>query len=242
MIVPDGLFLSVNPKLRRFDRRLCKQLNVGTDVRYWCYDQAQDEPCCIETVLGLFHKHIQQHSQPVHLLGHGLSGGLALIYARMHPYSVKSLTLLSVGVNPSVDWHAHYYAMRKILPCGRDVILAQMVRMLFGPQSMNQVIYLVKLLAKVLDTELTLHSLSHYHRFSPGGINPPLLVCNGAWDAVVDQNSHRGWQQWLKTEDQLWTCPEGRYFFHYDFPELCSQKILSFWQNAVPRLAKTTCV
>ena len=228
---PDALWLCVNPKLRKMDQRLYQQLNRQTNVRFWNYHQAADQPCCVEAALALLHRYIRKQSKQMHLIGHGLSGVLGLLYARMYPHYFKSLTLLSVGVNPAVGWSAHYYTMRNLLPCSREMTLAQVVRMLFGPLSSEQTKRWVKLLADILDHELTHHSLVQHNGFAPGGIAIPLLVCNGAHDAVVDPNAHEQWQEWLKPGDRLWSCPQGRYFFHHDYPQRSSEEIFSFWEQ-----------
>lgn len=228
---PEGLWLCVNPHLQCFDQSLCNQLNLQKNVSNWPYEQSLDDPCCIETALMSLHQHIQQYPQPLHLLGHGLSGAVGLLYTRMYPEKVKSLTLLSVGVNPSVGWHAHYYALRKFLPCSREIILLQMANMLLGPQCVIKAASLANLLKQVLDTELAPHSLAEYGGFSPGGVKPPLLVCHGDYDAIVDSRAHHEWHKYLKPGDRLWSCPQGRHFFHYDYPEYCSQAILDFWKQ-----------
>jgi pimeloyl-ACP methyl ester carboxylesterase len=227
----NALWLCLNPSLRPFDQRLCCQLNRQTEVQCWEYHQTPDEPCCIETALGLLHQYLRSQSEPMHLLGHGLSGALGLLYARLHPDRVASLTLLSVGANPAVGWHAHYYALRQLLPCDRNAILLQMARMLFGPQGPRKTQAQAKQLAQVLDTELTPHAIGRHDQFSPGGITPPLLVCRGNHDTVVDPNNQAQWQPWLKPGDRLWSCPEGRHFFHHDQPQRVSQTILDFWQS-----------
>ena len=196
------------------------------------YQQSVDKPCCIETALAALRNHIQQQARPVHLLGHGLSGALGLLYARLFPQHIRSLTLLSVGTNPAVGWHAHYYALRKFLPCSREMILVQMANMLLGYPEVAKATSLATLLERVLDTELAPHSLANHSGFSPGGIEPPLLVCHGDHDAIVDPNACRQWQQWFKPGDRLWACPQGRHFFHYEHPECCSQVILDFWRQS----------
>jgi len=228
---PDSLWLSLNPQLRRFDQRLCNQLNRQADVQCWNYQQTADEPCCIDTALALLHEYMQLQPQPIHLIGHSLSGALGLLYTRIHPHRVKSLTLLSVGANPAVSWHSHYYVTRKLLPCDRNIILGQMACMLFGFQHHSKITRLVKLLAQVLDTEFAPHSLVHHGGFASGGVEVPLLVCHGAHDIIIDPNAQGEWQKWLKPGDRLWSCPEGRHFFHHDYPQHCSQVILDFWQQ-----------
>ncbi|MGD1942181.1 MAG: alpha/beta fold hydrolase [Leptolyngbyaceae cyanobacterium] len=229
---PETLWLGVNPSLRHFDQRLCRLLSRQVDLQYWSYQQTQDEPCYLQTALDLLDDYLQPQPQPLHLIGHGLSGALGLLYARLQPARVKSLTLLSVGSNPAVGWDAHYYALRNRLPCDRQMILMQMANLLFGCRNPSQMAALAKLLEQILDRELTPHSLAAHHRFSPGGVDVPLLVCNGAHDVIVDPNAHSRWQPWLHPGDRLWTCPEGRHFFHYTHAPKTSPIILDFWQQA----------
>lgn len=229
------LWLCVNPHLKQFDWRLCQQLNHHTDVKFWSYHQTADESCSMQVALDLLHQYVQNQNQPIDLLGHGLSGTLGLLYARRYPQIIRSVTLLSVGANPSISWHAHYYNMRKLLPTSREAILYQMANMVFGAHETIQTIKLAKLLENVLDTELALHSLAHQTDLSSGGIERPLLICNGAQDAIVDPTIHAQWRPWLKPGDRLWSCPTGRHFFHHDYPILTSQIILEFWQH-IPSL------
>ena len=100
----NALWLSVSPQLQRFDQRLLQRLIKTTAVRQWNYRQTSDEPCCLETCLVLLHDYLKQQDQPMHLLGHGMSGIAGLLYARRHPERVASLTLLSVGANPTISW------------------------------------------------------------------------------------------------------------------------------------------
>ena len=229
--VPDGLWLCANPQLQHLDQRLLQRLNQQTDVRCWSYLQTADEPCDFETAVELLHDYLQPQPQPIHLIGHSLSGVVGLLYARQYPEQVKSLTLLSVGAKPASGWHAHYYALRQLLPCSRAAVLNQMVRLLFGPQSVAKATDMAKMLAQVLDTELAPHSLGHRNVVSQGGIEPPLLVCHGSHDVMMDANAKVLWKQWLKPGDRLWSCPEGRHFFHHEYPQRSSQIILEFWQR-----------
>lgn len=227
---PEALWLGTNPSLRPFDQRLCRLLNRQIDLEYWCYHQTADEPCCMSTVISLLDTYLQSQSQPLHLIGHGLSGTVGLLYSRLHPERVKSLTLLSVGANPAVGWQAHYYALRNRLPCDRYMILMQMANTLFGSQSRAKMTRLAQILEKVLDSELAPHSLAEHQGFAPGGVEVPLMVCHGAYDVIVDPNAHSRWQPWLNTGDRLWSCPEGRHFFHYTHAPQTSPVILDFWQ------------
>lgn len=235
----DALWLCVNPHFKQFDWSLCQQLQQHANVKFWSYHQTPDEPCSLQTALSLLEKYIQHQPYPIHLLGHGLSGTLGLMYARYNPQAIRSLTLLSVGSNPSIGWHAHYYKMRELLPCSREAILFQMAKMLFGPMDNDQTVKLASLLATILDTELAPHSLAHQNELPPGGVVSPLLVCHGEYDAIIDPHAHLQWQPYLKSSDRLWRCPQGRHFFHYDHPHRTSQIILGFWQqvSSIPSIS-----
>ncbi|MFE4106923.1 alpha/beta fold hydrolase [Almyronema epifaneia] len=229
--ISNVLWLTVSPSLKRFDQRLIGQLASQAEVRCWEYRQTEDEPCCVETAITLLHDYLKQCDRPMHLLGHGISGAIGLLYARYYPHRVQSLTLLAVGANPAVSWHAHYYALRQFLPCSRAIILGQMARLLFGPQSYVVAAALVKALAQELDCGFAPHSLAHHTAIAPGGIEPPLLVCQGTNDAIVDTHQQAQWQQWLKPGDRLWQCPDSKHFFHYDYPQRVAQEIYSYWQS-----------
>lgn len=234
-LIHDVLWLCANPRLRRFDQPLLEHLNRDAEVRCWEYAQTSDEPCCIEAALLSLHDYIQQQSNPVHLLGHSLSGVIGLLYARRYPSRIKSLTLLSVGANPAASWHAHYYALREQLLCNRNIVLTQMARLLFAPKSYTGTKSLSRRLVQVLDNELALHSLAHRNALSPGGIVPPLLICYGAEDMIVAPNAQVQWNQWIKPDDLVWKCPQGRHFFHYDYPQQSSRVIVNFLQQVAEK-------
>ncbi|MEM9116728.1 MAG: alpha/beta hydrolase [Cyanobacteria bacterium P01_F01_bin.56] len=237
--LPQALWLGINPSLKHFDQRLCRLLSRQVELHYWCYNQSLDEPCSIQSALTLLDDYLQSQSQPIHLIGHGLSGAVGLLYARLYAHRVKSLTLLSVGSHPAVSWHAHYYVLRNRLPCDRSMILMQMANMLFCCQSRSKLVGLAQLLEKVLDSELAPHSLVEHQPFSPGGVEVPLLVCRGAHDVIVDSSAHAHWQPFLKTGDRLWTCPEGRHFFQHTHVPQTSGVILDFWYQTASPLAET---
>lgn len=229
--MPDALWLVANPQLKRFDKRLCERLNQQASIQYWEYCQTADEPCCLDTAITLLHEYLQQQSQPLHLIGHGFSGVIGLLYTRQYPQHVRSLTLLSVGDKPAYGWHAYYYSLRQSLQCSRAGVLHKMAGLLFGPQPIPRAAGIAKVLARVLDSELAPHSLGHCSSVAPGGIAPPLLLCHGSYDVVLDASTQVLWRQWLKPSDRLWSCPNGRHFFHYEYPHRCSQIISDFWQQ-----------
>ncbi len=230
-LMPDALWLNVSPALRGFDRPLLKLLAQSYQVAEWQYSQSLDEPLCLDTAITLLHDYLKHGDRPVHLLGHGTSGLVGLLYARRFPHRVRSLTLLSVGVYPAVDWQAHYYAQLQLLQCPREFILTQMVYSLIGYQSRPIAREFVQRLKHDLDTSLSPHSLYHRLHVSPGGVDVPLLVCASDNDIVVDPHQREGWSCHFKEGDRLWSYPDGRYFFHYFHPHATRQAIVSFWQS-----------
>ncbi|HEY9646589.1 MAG TPA: alpha/beta hydrolase, partial [Chroococcidiopsis sp.] len=159
------------------------------------------------------------------------SGLLGLLYARHAPHRVKSLTLLSVGADPAVDWQAHYYTQAQLLPCSRDILLAQMVHTLWGWQSPPTRQALIKRLDRDLLTALSPHTLLRQASIPPEGAPVPLLVCAGGEDLVISPSLFDGWQPHLKPGDRQWLCPQGRYFFHQAHAEQTAQRIQAFWHS-----------
>ena len=177
------------------------------------------------------HDYLKSWERPLHLLGHGTGGLLSLLYARRHPERVRSLTLLSVGAYPTVDWQAHYYALLRLLPCSRECLLMQMVYLLMGHQSPSVAKQFKKVLDRDLSNSLSPHNLYQGVSLNPGGVSVPMLVCAGQDDLVIDPNLLQGWSTYLKPGDRLWQCPSGRYFFHYFQPELVRETIVNFWHS-----------
>lgn len=230
-ISPHVLWLSVSPSLKRFDRPLIRVLAQHTVLAHWEYLATPDEPCSLDLALEVLHNYLHGCDRPPHVVGHGLSGWLGLEYARRYPEQVASLTLLGVGVYPAVDWQAHYYAQRRLLPCSQWMLLTQMVRNLFGPAVRPIVKELVDALAQDLETSPSPHSLLYRHCVPPGGSPVPLLVCGSANDVVADPHQLQGWQPWLKPGDRLWMFPSGYHFFHYFFPHEVQWQVLRFWRS-----------
>ncbi|MEM9087531.1 MAG: alpha/beta hydrolase [Cyanobacteria bacterium P01_F01_bin.53] len=239
---PNLLWLSVSPHLKCFDRRLLARLVKTGSLRQWEYCQTVDEPCCVDLVVAALHEYVSDRAAvesragnahyKVHLLGHGVSGIVALLYARRYPERVASLTLLSVNATPAVNWQAHYYALRQLLPCSREIILAQMARNLFGNQPARFLKALSHLLKKDLDSNLTFHSLAHNTKLPAGGAEIPLLVCHGEQDSIVCSQAQTLWHNAMKSGDRLWQCPEGNHFFHFHHSELVAEVIAEHIGNA----------
>ncbi|MGC1305579.1 MAG: alpha/beta hydrolase [Phormidesmis sp.] len=252
---PHVLWLSVSPYLKCFDQRLLSQLAKTAPIRQWEYCQTVDEPCCIDAIVKALHEYLESritlektsgsNGLKVHLIGHGVSGVIGLLYARRYPQQVASLTLLSVAAQPAVNWQAHYYALRHLLPCSREMVLAQMARLLFGQQPVRLTKALSQLLAKDLDSNLTLHSLARNTKIPSGSPNIPLLVCNGEFDVITNAQDEKFWHDWtgtsaskrLRQRDipscRQWTCPTGNHFFHFQHAATVASVITDHWHNVI---------
>jgi pimeloyl-ACP methyl ester carboxylesterase len=228
---PDVLWINTNPSFQRFDRFLIRYLSHHVAIAVWEYLQNPDEPSSLDVASVLLHDYLKSCQQPLHLIGHGTGGLLGLLYTRQHPERVKSLTLLSVGVKPAIDWQAHYYSMRQLLPCDRAIVLAKMVQNMFGFQEKYSTQALVQLLEKDLDASPSPHSLYQQVAIPSGGVSVPLMVCGSKDDLIVDPNALRGWKVWMKEGDRIWECPNGHHFFHFYQPQLVGKQILKFWQS-----------
>ena len=231
-----ALWINANPSFKYFDGRIIRYLSKHTPIAYWEYGQKPDEASSLDIALTLLHDYLKSRPQ-LDIIGHGTGGQLGLLYARKYPQRVKSLTLLGVGSTPSIDWQAHYYQIRKLLPCSQEVILGRMVQMMFGYQSPNNVLDLVEILKQDLYTAPTTHSLYKLDRIKSGGVSMPMMVCGSDNDGIVDRHALQEWSDYLKDDDVLWTSPQGHHFFHYFFPEQTGRKIIKFWQNVDVRSA-----
>jgi pimeloyl-ACP methyl ester carboxylesterase len=246
VVAPDVLWLSVSPGFRRLDAKLLGLLARHLEIRHWAYCQTPDEPACLETALMLLHDYMQKQPHPVHLLGHGTSGMLGLLYARRYPHRVKSLTLLAVGVNPMLDWQSHYYQHLQTSFAqhrqgwgegDRTQVLQQMAHSLFGHQAKPLVKGWIRLLEQDLIHSPSPQSLLKRVSLCPGSVPMPLMVCGSRDDAIVDASQLEGWRPWLKPGDRLWQCAEGRHFFHAVHPQRVANQVLGFLDSRHQPLA-----
>lgn len=229
--LPDAVWVNANPSFRKFDQPLINRLSKKMAIAEWQYHQTVDEPASPAVAVKLLQDYLQQYTHPLHLIGHGTGGLVSLLYAHRYPKRIKSLTLLSVGAHPTVDWQAHYYVQLNLLLCSRETLLTQMVYSLFGRQSRSLTRRYQQVLERDLLSAASPHSLYQRVHHDPQKVSVPLLVCCAEHDPVIDPNLWRKWQPWLKDGDRLWQCPNGRYFFHYTYPEQVYHQIQAFWQS-----------
>lgn len=229
--IPDAVWVNVNPSLRPFNEPLLSILSKNLTIAEWQYCQTPDEPASLEIALVLLQDFFKKCHHPIHLLGHGTGGLVSLLYSYRYPERVKSLTLLSVGAYPAMDWQAHYYSLFNLLPCSREVILTQMVHNLFGHQSPSITEKYRKILDEDLYLSLSPHNLYRRLHLLPKKVIVPLLVCGGEFDMVMNPSSWLEWKHWLKEGDDLWQCPHGRYFFHHSYSQQVGDQIKNFWQT-----------
>ena len=225
------VWINANHSFKHFDRRIVRYLSKQLPIAYWEYIQNLDEASSMDIALSLLHDYLKSRSAPVDMIGHGTGGLLGLLYARKYPHRVKSLVLLGVGCYPAFDWQAHYYHLRKLLPCSQEIILGRMVQMMFGYQSSANTTNLVEVLKKDLSTAPTRHSLYQRDLIKSGGVSMPMMVCGSQNDRIVDFLALQKWKNHLKKEDLLWTIPLGHHFFHYFFAEQTGRQIIKFWKG-----------
>lgn len=227
-VAPDVLWLNTSPSLHYFAKPLLCYLSSKLTIAQWDYLQTPDEASSLNVAASLLHEYLESCTQPVHLIGHSTGGLLGLLYARCYPEKVKSLTLLSVGVDPAVDWQSHYYKHRQVMD--RQRIFNSMVYNLFGAQNERTLKHLEKLLKRDLDCSLSPHSLIETVSLPPGGVSVPLMICGGTDDIIIETDALRRWEKYLKPSDRIWLCPQGKHFFHFFQFQLLGAQMLNFWE------------
>ncbi|PSF37927.1 hypothetical protein C7H19_08095 [Aphanothece hegewaldii CCALA 016] len=237
MSLPDVVWLNTSTSLQCFAQPLLARLSHQVTLAQWNYQQDPDKGCSFDEAIFQLHQYISTLKQPVHLIGHSTAGLLGLFYTRRYPDNVKSLTLLAVGNNPAVDWQSHYYAHRPLM--NRQKLLNAMVYNLFGYQDKQTLQDLITILEQDLESSLSPNSLFRQMNVLPGGVSVPLMIYGGQNDLIVELEALQGWQPWLKAEDRLLTCSEGRHFFHFFQASQVGEQILKFWNNfSQPNLTK----
>lgn len=235
--LPDVLWLNTSPSLQCLAQPLLCYLSQQVTIARWDYCQSQDEPSSLDVAVLLLNDYLKSCNQPVHLIGHSTGGLLGLLYARRYPETVKSLTLLGVGVDAAVDWQAHYYDHRQFL--SREATLTAMAYNLFGYHNQHSIKKLVSILERDLDCSLSPNSLFQRASVPKGGVSVPLMVCGSFDDIIVKPEDLQGWRSHLKPSDCLWSCLEGSHFFHFFQPTIVGEQMLNFWKSL--RQANSLC-
>ncbi len=234
----DVVWVNVSPSLKRFDLPLQQYLNRYFRIARWEYIQDNfDESNCIETAIELlYHFFLKSELHQVHLIGHGISGVIALLFARQYPWRIRTLTLLAVSPQPAKTWHVHYYAQRNLsLDVSRQEILINIAGSLFGSHKIPHPLHsLLAALSKDLYTSPCMHSLFKIIDLPKGEVTVPLMICGSNTDTIVSKFNINNWKNYFKPKDILWLCPDGHHFFHYFYPELVGKEIKKFWQTNHP--------
>ncbi|NJL98651.1 MAG: alpha/beta hydrolase [Synechococcaceae cyanobacterium SM2_3_2] len=222
---------------------LSRALSRYSSIACWDYQQELDEPCCLDTAIILLHDYLKTRRDPVNLIGHGLGGILAQMYAQRYSERVKSLVLLSVSPQPALTWHTHYYVQRKLIPCSRSQLLMHTAKILAGrPLCRFQLKCLSQCLENDLDSSPNPHSLLNISILAECRLTVPTLVCLGGEDPVVDPSVRAIWLDHLRPEDRLWSDPNGSHFFHYFAYQSVAEQILAFWESMNLEKAVRVCV
>jgi pimeloyl-ACP methyl ester carboxylesterase len=230
---PQVVGICTSQPLRRFDLPLLRSLSRQYAVAQWEYCQEPDEPIDLNMAIDSLHNYLDTCDAPVHLVGHGIAGLLGWLYARQYPEQVRSLTLVSVGVNLSTSWHSHYYEQRQLMSCNRDTMLMRTAFYLFGYRDKDMLQWLAELLKQDLDNSLIPHSLYAQTYTAPTPIAVPLLVCGALDDYVIagGEHAYQKWRLHLKENDRLWLSEQGKHFLHYSQWQSVSNQIRAFWNS-----------
>ena len=223
------LWIDLQPSLYCLFKRTAQTLGQHFEVKRWSFEHDLDESCDINIVHSLLKQTIENSSGPIHLIGHGLSGTIAYLYAQKYPRKIASVSLLSVDVQSTNQWTSHYQNMRSQLPCSRFHILSHLSRLLIDTHTNHVQNITTRLLAKCLDNDFVHGSIfQNYTIENLCKIEAPLLVVNGDKDFVVDGNSSQRWQHHLKPGDCYQLIGGGRHFFPFNKWLETSKMIESF--------------
>jgi pimeloyl-ACP methyl ester carboxylesterase len=234
---PKFLWISASPSIKYFHRRLLHQLAKFVEIEFWEYYQTLDEASSIDSAIDLLSKYLADSDRPVHLIGHGIGGAIAFGYARKYPARVCSLTLLSVAVQPGINWHSYYYAQFRSLPFSRECILKSVASNLFPFTCADRIRNLVVRLERDLVEAPSNHSLFRIDILAEGGVKMPLMICGSQDDPVISSPALYGWTSHFKSTDKIWHSSIGGHFFHHFHPELVSCQIQDFWKKLEPELS-----
>lgn len=236
----DILWLNASPRMKGLDRPVLRALAEQYCIAQWEYVATWDRGTSFEVAKRLlqdYFTHLPADISPAHLVGHGLSGVLALEVACLFPEKIKSLVLLGVGAQIDQTWHASYYRQRQRLASDRQTLVRQMVYQLFERPLPYPVDCLKTLITQDLELSPNLHSSGQYLSLSERLVNVPMLVCGSSTDGIVTPEDLTTWKPHLKPIDRLWLCPEGKHFFHFYHPQEVASQLCDFWRS----LSTDTC-
>ena len=240
------LWIDLQPSLYCLFKRTAQALGQNFEVKRWSFEHDLDESCDVEVVHGLMRHTIENSSNPVHLVGHGISGTISYLYAQKYPNNLSSVSVLSVDTHSTNQWTSHYQRMRSQLPCSRFHILSHLSRLLFNRQNEQTSSIMTRLLAKCLDNDLVYGSIVQSQPITNlNKTEVPILVINGEKDFVVDEQSDIRWSHCLKHGDCYQKVANGRHFFPFTEWSQTAEMIESFirmvpeqHQNQVPNSFK----
>ena len=231
----DVVWVNVSPSLKHFDLPLQQCLNNYFQIARWEYIQDNFDECnCIETAVELLYDFfLQSELHQVHLIGHGISGVIALLFARRYPWRIRTLTLLAVSPQPAKTCHVHYYAQRNLsVDASRQEVLINIAASLFGSHKIPHPLHsLLAALNKDLYISPCMHSLFKIIDLPKGEVSVPLMVCGSNTDTIVSKFNITNWKTYFKAKDILWLCPDGHHFFHYFYPDKVGKQINNFWNT-----------
>lgn len=240
MAPPTLFWVDLQPSLYCLNSRLAQRLSHSFTVRRWSFCHDPDETCSVDTLHNLLRETLLAEDQPSHLIGHGISGTVACLFAHRYPELVQSLTLLAVDTKIANHWSSHYFQMRRQLPCSRSNVLSHLSSLLISSQHLRAKALFPWLLEKCLDQDFVDGSLLDHQRLSGSLQVPsmPMLVMNAANDIVVDSGSHARWDRLLKPGDRYVEVEQGRHFFPADKFMSAADSIANFiafvpdqWRN-----------
>jgi pimeloyl-ACP methyl ester carboxylesterase len=229
------LWISTSPSLQCFHRRILGVIDQEFPLKYWEYSQTPDEPGSLEAALGLLHDFIKTSDQPLHLIGHGLGGVLALSYARRYPGRVASLVLVSVAAQPVITWQTYYYQQLATIYCRRDAVLQLVAGWISGIPCIRYVQHLAERLDRdLLEAPSSTSLLQTDSPLSQGSVSQPLLVYGAIDDPVLMGSIFTNWSHYLKPGDQIWHQQEGGHFFHHQYADEVGSRVKDFWRQLTP--------
>ena len=223
------LWVDLQPSMYCLFKRTAQTLGQHFKVKRWSFEHNLDESCDVEVVHSLLRQTIENYSTPVHLVGHGISGTVAYLYAQEYPKKILSVSVLSVDTYSTNQWTSHYQSMRSQLPCSRFQILSHLSRLLVDSQTEQVGLIVTRLLAKCLDNDFVYGSIVKSQTImNLNKAEVPILVINGEKDFVVDEQSHNRWRQYLKPGDCYQKVTNGRHFFPFTEWSQTARMIKSF--------------